>query len=724
MSFFGLSVAGSALDAYQMAADTTSNNIANVNTPGASRQIVNLTESAPIVGSTGYSTWSGPGTQGSGVTVQSITRIHQDSYDGLFRGASASQNYYTVEQQQLQAIQASFGEPNNGINTAFTNLQTSISTLASSPTDTSTRQGVISAAQAFVGTLNSVGTAIQTSQATTIQQASAVVTQANGLIDQIAALNGQIRASTSIGDNPNTYEDQRDADIDTLSGLISTQTSVQSNGSTLVTVGGLALVNDTQTYHLAAPVVGTDASGNPTLVIGMANDPNPSNPAPVQVGSGQLGGYLDVYNNKLTPYATKLNAFANATANEIDRVTTAGYDQNGNAGTSLFQPTINTQAISATNIAVGISDPSEVPGALASTAAGSLVTALNAANNTVDTAANLLGNTTLSHVATSIAPAGTTGTLTVDVNGVPQAFNYDFKVGGNAGSIDSFVTSFNSAQLGVTASYDTVGQKMVFTRDPNNVSLAARAQQAALGTPSSPTFSISDSNPAAGGSDGTPSNSLLEVLGAAGLDNPPPPALPGPVTQDDTNAFGAGDNSGANALLKVFSANYGVPSLQTTSPTVIAGAGLATVAPPVANPQAFAAVQVGQVLTIDAGSPAQENVVVTAVDRNTGTISFNAAQAHAGGFSITTAQNQTLGASYGTLVSQLGLDTQTAITGSAAQQTLASNIDSVRQGIDGINLDEETANLVKYQNAYAAAAKTLNVVEQLLVTAIGLIVTA
>ena len=209
MSFFGLSVAGSALDAYQMAADTTSNNIANVNTPGASRQIVNLTESAPIVGSTGYSTWSGPGTQGSGVTVQSITRIHQDSYDGLFRGASASQNYYTVEQQQLQAIQASFGEPNNGINTAFTNLQTSISTLASSPTDTSTRQGVISAAQAFVGTLNSVGTAIQTSQATTIQQASAVVTQANGLIDQIAALNGQIRASTSIGDNPNTYEDQR-----------------------------------------------------------------------------------------------------------------------------------------------------------------------------------------------------------------------------------------------------------------------------------------------------------------------------------------------------------------------------------------------------------------------------------------------------------------------------------------------------------------------------------
>jgi flagellar hook-associated protein 1 len=710
MSFFGLSVAGSALDAYQQAANTTSNNIANVNTPGASRQVVNLTESAPIVGSTGYSTWFGPGTQGSGVTVQSITRIHQDSYDGLFRGASASQNYYDVEQQQLQAIQASFGEPNNGINTAFTNLQTAISTLASNPTDTSQRQGVLSAAQSFVGALNNVGNAITASQTTVIQQATGVVTQANNLIDKIAALNGQIRASTAIGDNPNTYKDQRDQYVDQLSQLLSTQSSVQSNGSTLVTVGGRALVNDTQTYHLAAPVVGTDASGNPTLVIGFAGDPNPTNPTPVQIGSGQLGGYLDVYNNKLTPYATKLNAFANAAANEVNRITSAQYDQNGNAGGALFQPIVNTQAISATNIAVGITDPAQVPAALASTAAGSLVTALNSANNTVNTAAALLANTTLFHPGTAVG--GTAGNLTVTVDGVPQTFNYNFGAGGNAASIDGFVTNFNSAQLGVTASYDTVAQKIVFARDPNNISLAHRAQQAALGTPTSPTFTITDSNAIVGGSAGTPSNALLEILGAAGIQA---------VPQNSTNAFGAGDNAGANALLKLFSSNYGVASLQTSSPTAIAAAGLVTVAPPGGNPQAFAGVTVGQLLTIDAGSPAQENVVVTAVDRNTGTISFNATQAHAANFSITTAQTQTLGAYYGSLVGQLGLDTQTAVTSAAAQQTLASNIDQARQGIDGINLDEETQNLVKYQNAYAAAAKTLNVAEQLLTTALGLI---
>ena len=65
--------------------------------------------------------------------------------------------------------------------------------------------------------------------------------------------------------------------------------------------------------------------------------------------------------------------------------------------------------------------------------------------------------------------------------------------------------------------------------------------------------------------------------------------------------------------------------------------------------------------------------------------------------------------------------TAASITGNGAQTALAANIDKVRQGIDGINLDEETQNLIKYQNSYQAAARTMNVLEQLLTTALGLI---
>jgi flagellar hook-associated protein 1 FlgK len=707
MSFFGLNVIGSAVEAFQQAANTTSDNIANVNTPGASRQVVNLREAAPIVGSAGYATWSGPGTKGDGVVVDSITRIHMDSYDSLFRGASASQSYFEVQQQQLAAIQSSFGEPSNGVNKAFTELQTAISQLASNPSGTSERQSVISASRAFVATLNRVGSAIQTSQSTVIGQAGAIVEQANTLIDKIAALNGQIRASKAIGDNPNTYQDQRDRYVDELSKLLSTQTAVQANGSALVTVAGRALVNDTQAYHLASPVVGTDASGNATLVIGLQGDPNPSNPVPVQLGSGQLAGYVDVYNQNLTPYGRKLDAFANAVATEINRVMTAGYDQNGNAGIALLQPVIASQAITASNIQVGITDPAQVSAALASTAAGSLTAGMNAANATINTASALVGNATFAHPGAVGPPS--TGTLTVLVDGAAQAFAYDFSGAGNAGSVDAFVNGFNAAQLGVSAKFDAVAQKIVFARDPNNTGPAHRAAQGA--NPTTPAFTITDSNAPAGGSQGTPTRSLLEMLGATAI---------GGVQQNAGNAFGAVDNGAANALLKLFAKNAGAPALQTTAgnvaPTV---PGSVTVTG--ASLQAFGQIDVGQLLTIDAGTANQENVVVTALNRVTGTVTFTAANAHGIGFAIATAPTQTLGAFYRGLVGRLGTDTANAITGSGAQTKLAANIDKVRQGISGINLDEETQNLIRYQNSYQAAARTMNVLDTLLQTAIGLI---
>jgi len=137
---------------------------------------------------------------------------------------------------------------------------------------------------------------------------------------------------------------------------------------------------------------------------------------------------------------------------------------------------------------------------------------------------------------------------------------------------------------------------------------------------------------------------------------------------------------------------------------------------------AFGTVQVVQVLTVDAGTPNQENVVVTAVNRNTGSITATFKFAHpVAPFSVTTAQQQTLGAYYGGLVGRIGLDTQTAITGNQTQTNLTKNIDKVRQGIDGINIDEETQNLIKYQSAYAAAAKTVNVLDQMLQTVLGII---
>jgi flagellar hook-associated protein 1 FlgK len=777
MSFLGLNIAGSALDVFQEAENVTAQNIANVQTPGASRQIVNIGQTPPIDGYPGFPTGLSPGTQGTGILITSITRVHQDSYDALFRGATSSQNFYSAESGVLSALQSSFGEPGNGINTAFSAFQTALQTLANNPSGTAEQTGVLQAAQGVVTSLNSANSALQTSETQTQTQAASLISTINSTIDQIAALNGQIRAATAVGDSPNTYEDQRDQLIDTLSTYLPTSTSIQADGSTLVTVNGLALVNDTVAYHLAAPVVGTNANGTPALQVDFATPPNPTNPAAINITGGQLGGLLDTYNNKLIPYSNELNNFANALATETDRTSQAGYDSTGQAGGQLFSPVVTQLPISAGNIQVGILTASEVPTNLATTSAGTLVQPLNAGNATVDTTAAITNNQTLANPPA----AAMTGTLTVNDDGINQSYDYstvsasststsatvvgantiavasatgfaagqvivvgtgtgqEFAtiasvnaatntltltaglanahaagevVGGNAGSIGGFINSFNAEHFGVTASYDSTSQSIVFSRDPTNIDLVHRAAMQAAGGVTTPDFTITDSNAATVPATlGTPATSLLQALGANGING---------VDQNATNALGTTSGANVNALLSLFTNSFGVPALQTTSPTAIAGPGSVTISPPAASPQAFAQVDVGDVLTLDAGTPAQENVTVTAVNRNTGTITFTAKNAHLANFSISSAQNSTLQQNYASLVAQMGQDASAATTGDTTQSNLATSINSVRQSVNGINIDEETQNLVKFQNAYGAAAHVITTLAAMLEDAINL----
>lgn len=775
MSFLGFNIAGSALQTFQEAENVTAQNIANVQTPGASRQIVNIGQLPPIDGASVYPNGLSPGTQGDGVVVSSIQRVHQDSYDALFRGASASQNYYSTEQSVLTGLQANFGEPANGVNTAYTNFQTAVQTLVNNPQGTAERTGILTSAQALVVALNSAGSSIQATKVSVQQQATSMITTINNTIDQIAALNGQIRAATAVGDNPNTYEDQRDQLIDTLSTYMSTSTSVQADGSTLVTVDGQALVNDTVAYHLAAPVVGTNADGTPALQVDFVTPPTPTTPPVIDVGGGQLGGLIDTYNNKLIPYSNQLDDFANGLASESDRISQAGYDITGQAGAQLFAPVVTQLPVSAGNIQVGITTASEVPATLASTAAGTLVQPLNLGNATVDTTVPLTTNTALNNqpagplsgqltvaddgitqiynyststASSTLTAAAAKGTFTITVangtafvgqqivigSGATQeaatvssvlgnvvtlsaALTYDHAVGesagGNATTIGGFINSFNAGQYGVTASFDATSQTIVFARDPTNISLAHRAQMAATpGSAVTPSFTISDSHiapPPVAPVPGAAATSLLTALGATAISG---------VQQNASNAFGSTSGANANALLSLFSASLGAPALQTTAgnlaPTL---AGQFTT---VGNNTAFQTINVGDVLTLDAGTVNQENVTVSAVNRGLGTISYTTTKPHQINYSITTAQTQTLQQSYANLVAKMGLDAATATTGATSQSTLATNINAVRQSTDGINIDEETQNLVKFQNAYGAAAHVITTLSAMLSDAINL----
>jgi len=722
-TFFGLDMMSNALQQFSIAENVTSDNISNVNTPGASRQQVDFTEQTPLVGPPFMATHVA-GTAGQGVTISQIQRIHSNADDVLFRGASASQNYYQTEQQILQPVQSELADPNAGVSAQFSNFQTAINQLVSqagSGSPTASRANVITQAQSLATALGQSAQAVTNAKAQTLQQGATIVTSVNGILDQIASLNGQIRASTAVGDNPNTFADQRDYLIDQLSQYLSTDTSIQSDGSTLVTVNGQALVNDTVAYHLAAPVVGQASNGTQSFNVYFAsNPPSPTNAPTVPLGSGQLAALQDVYNNKLTVYGNNLDQFASSMSNEVNRISQASYDQNGAPGVALFQPIVATLPISANNIKCGIDNASDLPVALVNTSVNvngpGAILPMNSANNTVDTSLPLDGNANLANppgADVGPAPNGTSGALTVTVDGVATTLNYqtDGTVPLGAGqvyttSVDQFITQFNALQSGVTATFDTASQRIVFARDPNNENLVLRGKQQA--NPITPSFTIADTPTVTV----PPNAGILNALNASGING---------VAQNSTNDFAASDNGGANALVNMFQNNVGIPPIETTG----AAAAVAGTAYSLALPVGIGNVQVGQVLTLDAqpgGVAPQENVAVTSISVNavTGieTVMFTPANNHVAGFTVASAQVQTLQQFYGQQVTQVGLDTQTAITGTTTQTNLTQSIDSQRQAISGINLDEETQNLIKYQNAYSAAAKTISTMNQLLGTII------
>jgi len=91
-SFFGIDFMSTSLEAFSAAENVTANNMANVNTTGASRQQVVFTEATPVSGSPFMSTHVS-GTSGEGVIIGQVQRINSNAYNALFRGASSSQNY-------------------------------------------------------------------------------------------------------------------------------------------------------------------------------------------------------------------------------------------------------------------------------------------------------------------------------------------------------------------------------------------------------------------------------------------------------------------------------------------------------------------------------------------------------------------------------------------------------------------------------------------------------
>lgn len=231
-----LNIAIQAMDTDQAALSTTANNIANANTPGYSRQVVDLAEAQPL----SY----GGLLIGNGVQVQQIVSERSSLLQTQLDQEAQQQGKYNSLLGSMQQVQTLFNETSGtGLQSSISNFFNSIQQLSNNPSSTSLRAGVITSAQTLAQNFNTTAANLISIQRNADQSVSQTVNQVNSLTAQIAQLNGQVSQATQTGQNPGTFLDQRDQLINQLSGLVDvSEINAGNNSLTLTTTGGTSLV--------------------------------------------------------------------------------------------------------------------------------------------------------------------------------------------------------------------------------------------------------------------------------------------------------------------------------------------------------------------------------------------------------------------------------------------------------------------------------------------------
>lgn len=318
MSIFSIGLSG--LNAASAAFNTTSNNISNVYTPGYNRQVLDLGEL--------------PAAQG--VNVQGIQRQFDSYIAQQLNGANSKTSALDTYQTQVSQIDNLLADQDSGLAPLMQKFFSSVSDLASSPSDPAARQGVIGSADTLSAQFRSFDSYLSDMASGLDGQLQDEVTQINNTAKQIANLNTQIAlAKAKQGQAPNSLLDQRDQLVADLSKRVNVRVSQQDGGSYNISFGnGQPLVSGGKQFDLATmpsaadptrtSIGYRDAAGN---LVEMQDS---------TFSGGTLGGLLTFRDETLNPTRNKLGQLAVSFAQAVNGVQTAGVDLNGDPGKPMF----------------------------------------------------------------------------------------------------------------------------------------------------------------------------------------------------------------------------------------------------------------------------------------------------------------------------------------------------------------------------------------------------
>ncbi len=610
-----LSIGSSALLAYRTALDVVSQNIANANTPGYSRQRVDLQ------GVPGVTLPSG--TVGNGVQVQTVQRLNDAFMQQQLVADDSSYNRINTFQTYSSQADSLMSGSSSGLAQPLQQFFTALNSLSSSPTSSATRQALLSSGQSLSATFNSLQQQLSGIDSQVSGSITTTVSQINSYASQLAQLNGSISRATAQGNGqpPNDLLDQRDQLLRNMASDVGINTTINGDGTVNVFVAnGQALVLGGNTNTLS---VQADAFGQGQDIV--VNSGSTKSIVTGQLSGGSLGGMLDTRREVIAPAMEQLGKLAVTLAGAVNAQNAKGMDQYGQLGGNFFTPpAVGVTAASgnsgSASITASISNTSQLTGS------DYLLKYNGSSWSLVDQGSG--ASVALSGAGTAASPLTAAGVSLV-VSGTPAAG-------------DQFLvqpTHFAAASLQVAIT------------DPARVAAATPVQTAA-------------------GSANTGSAKIGSAL----------------VT-DASNP-----NLLSTSTIQFTSANtYSING--TGSYSYVSGGSIA----------------INGVQVQISGTPASGDSFTLSANSASSSDNSNAqAMANIANQTLLNGGVDTLSSANAALVSQVGAQAQQAKTQLSAETAIRTQDQTQRDSLSGVNLDEEAASMMQFQQAYQAAAQVIS----------------
>lgn len=646
-----LTLGARAMFANQAALQTVGQNIANANTAGYSRQSVVLKAAS--------GQYTGAGFFGRGVDVQTVVRSHNEFLTKEAASAKSTATADALRAEQLTRLEKLFPTGTEGVGFAASQFLNAMMDVASRPSDPSARQVVLGRANELAQRFASAGQQLANLQAGIVSDLKASAGVVNQLAQQIANINDQIARTRGTTHTPNDLLDARDRMISQLGEHIAVTTLPADDGSVGVFIGGgqrLVLGNQVSSVQISG-----DPYDSQRAVLSLVESGTSRQLDANVLTGGSMAALLSFQNGDLQDAKNQLGQLAAAIGMRVNEQNALGLDLSHppGQGARIFNVAAPRTLPASTNQRNG--DGSFVSGVQA--------TIVNA------------GQLQASAYKLSAAADGSYE-LTRLTDGVKRTVN-------DGDTIDGFRISFAPAAPAPGESFmiEPVGMAASEMRrvldDPNGIA-AASPLTASTSVDNTGTLSIDSVYAVNSGFNAANAPMSLE-FGEAD------PADPGKLPYTLTLADGT-------SLSGVWSA--GQPIGNQPAAGIDLGFELRTNGVP----------RSGDKITLAPTTYTATNNGNGKAFLNIQTEAFVGRQVLPDG---TLTAGMTISDTYAASMSDMGARVQSANYLSSVSTTVASDAEASRSGFAGVNLDEEAARLMQYQQSYQAAAKIMQTAQSM-----------